>query len=53
MEKLKQFEIRVQDFRNRIIQLKEQYENQCPGKVNQPHVEDKNAEIKEHVHTDD
>ena len=35
MEKLKEFEGRVQDIRNQIIKLREQYETQCPAKSNQ------------------
>ncbi len=35
MERLKEFEGRVQDFRNQIIKLREQYETQSPVKSNQ------------------
>lgn len=35
MERLKEFENRIQDFRNQIIKLREQYETQCPIKSNQ------------------
>ncbi len=35
MERLKEFEGRVQDFRNQIIKLREQYETQFPVKSNQ------------------
>lgn len=35
MEKLKEFEGRVQDIRNQIIKLREQYETQCPAKSSQ------------------